>query len=107
MNEAVENIVIDDLKGEQREMAELIGIDAYKKMIVYYAGTNIYIPKLSEIERKKRNEKIRAEYEKDGNITSLAIKYDLTEAQIRNIIADIFQNKRNAPVKGQLTIYDI
>ena len=62
------DVTLDDLNEEQLQVVEVIGLEAYKRLIHYYAGTSIYIPKFSEIERRKRNEKIRIEYEKNGDI---------------------------------------
>ena len=36
---------LDDLTGDQRELAETIGIDAYIKLVDAYGGSNIYIQK--------------------------------------------------------------
>ena len=71
------DVTLDDLNEEQLQVVEVIGLEAYKRLIHYYAGTSIYIPKFSEIERRKRNEKIRIEYEKNGDIKALALKYGL------------------------------
>lgn len=104
---SLDQLSVDDLKEEQLEVADLIGFDNYKHLIEYYAGTSIYIPKLSDIERKQRNEKIRAEYEKTGNLKSLAIKFGLTEVQIRSIVLDIFKAKKDCPVDGQMSIFEV
>ncbi len=102
----LEHLNIDDLKEEQAEVAELIGLSNYKKLISYYAGTSIYIPKLNDIERRQRNEKIRSEYEKNNDLKSLAIKFGLTEVQIRTIVMDIFKAKKDCLDDGQISIFD-
>lgn len=63
--------------------------------------------KFSEIERRKRNEKIRIEYEKNGDIKALALKYGLSEIQIRTIIGDLFKSKKIDPYEGQVTLFDL
>lgn len=98
------DVTLDDLNEEQ---LQVIGLEAYKRLIHYYAGTSIYIPKFSEIERRKRNEKIRIEYEKNGDIKALALKYGLSEIQIRTIIGDLFKNKKIDPYEGQVTLFDL
>lgn len=103
---SIDEIDIDDLKEEQQEVIDIIGFDNYKQLMRYYAGTTIYIPKLSEIERTRRNEKIRIEYEKGSSMKVLAIKYDLTEVQIRNIVLDLYKSKKSAPVEGQISMDD-
>ena len=80
--------------------------DNYRQLMKYFAGTTIYIPKLSEIERIRRNEKIRTEYKSGNSMKVLAIKYDLTEVQIRNIVFDLYRSKKSAPVEGQLSMDD-
>lgn len=101
------DVTLDDLNEEQLQVVEVIGLEAYKRLIHYYAGTSIYIPKFSEIERRKRNEKIRTEYEKNGDIKALALKYGLSEIQIRTIIGDLFKNKKIDPYEGQVTLFDL
>ena len=98
------DVTLDDLNEEQLQVVEVIGLEAYKRLIHYYAGTSIYIPKFSEIERRKRNEKIRIEYEKNGDIKALALKYGLSEIQI---IGDLFKNKKIDPYEGQVTLFDL
>lgn len=95
------DVTLDDLNEEQLQVVEVIGLEAYKRLIHYYAGTSIYIPKFSEIERRKRNEKIRIEYEKNGDIKALALKYGLSEIQIRTIIGDLFKNKKSIHTKDK------
>lgn len=109
MDELIESadVTLDDLNEEQLQVVEVIGLEAYKRLIYYYAGTSIYIPKFSEIERRKRNEKIRIEYEKNGDIKALALKYGLSEIQIRTIIGDLFKNKKTGPYEGQVTLFDL
>lgn len=101
------DVTLDDLNEEQLQVVEVIGLEAYKRLIHYYAGTSIYIPKFSEIERRKRNEKIRIKYEKNGDIKALALKYGLSEIQIRTIIGDLFKNKKIDPYEGQVTLFDL
>lgn len=101
------DVTLDDLNEEQLQVVEVIGLEAYKRLIHYYAGTSIYIPKFSEIERRKRNEKIRIEYEKNGDIKVLALKYGLSEIQIRTIIGDLLKNKKIDPYEGQVTLFDL
>ena len=34
---------VDQLRDDQKELAEIIGLDAYKKLVVNYAGSFLYI----------------------------------------------------------------
>lgn len=39
------DIEMTDLEGEQRELAETVGITAYRKLVQVYAGQFVYISK--------------------------------------------------------------
>lgn len=98
---------LEELRNEQRQIAEAIGIPAYLKLSAAFGGTNIYIAKADEIiNRKQRDARIRKEFT-GYNYTQLALKYGLTEAWVRNIVSDIANNVKNSPISGQLTFEDI
>lgn len=78
---------IDQLSGEQRELAETIGLDAYRKLVANYGGNPLYIPKSKTVLK----EIIRKEIDKnfDGkNYRKLSIKYGLSEKTIRKILSE-------------------
>lgn len=100
---ALEKVRLEDLDQEQQEVAELIGLDSYKKLMAEYGGMSIYIPKADRLERMERNDKIRSEF--DGyNFRELAMKYGLTEVSIRSIVSDKMRELRARPMDGQLTL---
>ncbi len=90
-------ILIEELDGMQRELAEVIGIDAYNKLVQYAAGSAIYIPTHKIF---LRNRSIRAEFD-GGNHMALARTHGLSVAQIRRIVAP-----ESGVVPGQLSIFD-
>ncbi len=99
----LEKVRLEDLDQEQQEVAELIGLDSYKKLMAEYGGMSIYIPKADRLERMERNDKIRSEF--DGyNFRELAMKYGLTEVSIRSIVSDRVRELRARPMDGQLTL---
>lgn len=106
MNKDLESITIDDLDVEQKELVDAIGLEAYKSLIATYGGTYIYVRKLDSFERVLRDRKICEEFN-GYNIKKLALQYHLTEVQIRSIVKDIFEEKKNAPAKGQINLFDI
>ena len=55
------DIEMTDLEGEQRELAETVGITAYRKLVQVYAGQFVYISKAETVLLKKRNQRIRAD----------------------------------------------
>lgn len=98
---ALEKVRLEDLDQEQQEVAELIGLENYKKLMAKYGGVSIYIPKADRLERMERNDKIRAEFT-GYNFRDLAVKYGLTEVSIRSIVADKVKQIRSSPLDGQM-----
>ena len=56
----IELVEMKHLKGEQREIAELIGIEAYRKLLLNYGGEQLFISRLSSIISANKKELIRA-----------------------------------------------
>lgn len=99
---ALENVRLEDLEEEQQDVAGLIGLDNYKKLMAEYGGVSIYIPKADRLERLERNDRIKAEF--DGyNFRELAVKYGLTEVSIRSIVSEEVRKTRARPMDGQLS----
>lgn len=78
---------IDDLNGTQKEIAEIIGIDAYIKLIKHYGGEVIYIGKDEKIVNAERNDKIIKKFN-GKNYHQLHKEFGLSERAIRKIIND-------------------
>lgn len=100
------DVTIEDLYGQQREIADIIGFEAYLKLSEHYGGMRpIYISKLSDLQRTRRNREILRKF--DGyNFTALAREYDLTEQTIREIVRPVMQSVRNKPLDDQTTLFD-
>lgn len=101
----INKISMDDLDDDQKFLAETIGMQSYINLIKTYGGTYIYIQKAESYERKVRNEEIKKEFN-GYNYKMLAMKYGLTEIQIRSIVKDIAEEKRHAPAPEQISIFD-
>lgn len=84
--EALQKVKYGDLTPEQRELADLLGLDTFLKLVEQCGGTNLYIPKAETIGRAARNAMIQAEFT-GYNVKALAAKYRLSEVQIRSIVA--------------------
>lgn len=99
-------VTIDDLYGQQREIADIIGFEAYLKLSEHYGGMRpIYISKLSDLQRARRNREIISKF--DGyNFIALAREYDLTEQTIREIVRPVMQSVRDKPLDNQTTLFD-
>ena len=82
----MEHIKLSDLQGDQRELAELIGIENYIKMVQRYSGTSIYIAKIDKLLNSKRDAEIIKSFN-GRNYRYLAYKYRLSERAVRDIIS--------------------
>lgn len=101
---AVEKIQLDDLDEEQRQVAELIGLNNYKRLVTTYGGLSLYIPKPDAFERAARDERIREAFN-GYNFKALAMEYGLTEVRIRSIVSDKVQEIRARPLDGQQSLF--
>jgi len=81
----MENIKLSDLQGDQRELAEVIGIEAYLSLVKIYGGMTIYIAKMDKLLNAKRDAEIVKRFN-GYNYKYLANEYRLTERMIREII---------------------
>lgn len=97
-----ENFDINDLTGEQKAIAEVIGMEAYIKLAKVYGGCDsIYIAKIDKLQNAKRNKKIVSEFN-GYNYQTLAEKYGLSTRMIREIINDYQKNG----LPGQISLFD-
>lgn len=103
--EAALTIRASDLNEEQLQLAELIGLDNFKKLVLTFGGLNLYIPKKDSFNRAARNEEIRQKFT-GANFKELAAEYDLTEVQIRSIVNDIVREVRARPIDGQVNLFE-
>lgn len=91
----LDELKMEDIADEQQKaLAELIGIENYKKLVEVYGGSGIYIYKRDSFLRTLRDKKIKEEFK--GNYKELAQKYNLTEMAIRNIVGE-----QNVIMQGQ------
>lgn len=82
-------ISVTQLRSEQqKEITEIIGIEAYRKLVEHYGGSSIYINKYDTITRPERNDEIRRKFN-GSNYRELAKEYGLSETGIRKIINKI------------------
>ena len=104
MEELLKELELNDLKGRSREMAEAIGMDAFCKMIIYYGGTDPYIPDMESVLLPVRNKMINRAF--DGfNSVELSRKWGLTERYIREIVKEQLNEIRNSPSEDQISLF--
>ena len=101
----LDKLTLDDLDADQRELAECIGLEAYKNLLRNYAGSYIYICKPDTITANVRDEQIRREFN-GYNYLDLAKKFNLSEISIRRIISPVLKAAKAAPLQGQTSFFD-
>lgn len=101
----LEKLTLDDLDEDQRELAECIGLEAYKNLLRNYAGSYIYVCKPDTITANVRDEQIRKEFN-GYNYLDLAKKFNLSEISIRRIISPVLKAVKAAPLPGQTSFFD-
>lgn len=101
-----EELTVEDLQEQHREYAELIGVDKLLLLSQHFGGTQIYIPKPGELFKKRIYEKIQEEF--DGtNLRQLAKKYQVSESTVYRLVREEIVKRKNTPLEGQLSIWDI
>ncbi len=96
----LEKLQLEHLEGDQRKMAEGIGLEAYKKLVGMYAGCMVYIPTVDKLTIKVRDSLIKEEYT-GYNHRELAIRYGISEQWVRQIVGAAIP-----PVDGQVGMFD-
>ncbi len=81
----IDKITLDDLSEEQREVAEIVGLENYIKLVKYFGGSSIYIHKANTLSRNIRDIEIRDKFT-GRNYKELSLQYNLSTNQIREIV---------------------
>ena len=74
------------LDEEQKELAEVIGLNAYKNLINYYGGNQLYIQKAASVMKKLRDKEISEKFN-GCNYKELSREYGISEMTIRGIVS--------------------
>lgn len=102
--ELLDLLTLDDLTGNQYDIAECIGMEAYIKLVKNFAGEPLCVPMPKSIILEKRNTAIINEFD-GANYTEIAKKYDLSERTVRLIIYESGIVKEPEPPKEQLRLW--
>lgn len=92
---------VDQLRDDQKELAEIIGLDAYKKLIRHYGGNPLYVQKADSVLKDIRDKEINEKFD-GGNYKELSREYGICELTIRDIVAPKRRELKIAPLEGQL-----
>lgn len=84
-----EEVSMNQLPGDLKKVAALIGLDHAMKLVEYFGGEALLIPKCSSLIRQVRNKKIRELYDTGGHsISQLARRFKLTSRQINTVLSE-------------------
>ncbi len=87
MNSFLDDLTPEQLDGDSRELAEVIGIDAFKKLVEVYGGSSIlYVPNFANLRVTVRDRRLTQEYNSGKTVKQLARKYQLSERRVHQII---------------------
>lgn len=108
--EILESLMIDDLQGQHREIAEAVGIEGMIRLSKVFGGNPIYIPEMKKLTKNKVYQQILDEY--DGtNIKELAVKYGVCKSTVYNILKNKISKKsvkkKSKQIDGQMNFTDI
>lgn len=101
----LDKLTLDDLDADQRQLAECIGLEAYKKLVRNYAGSSIYVHMPDKITANKRNAEIREKFN-GYNFRDLAREFNLSDVSIRRIVSPVLAAVKAAPLPGQTSFFD-
>lgn len=83
-----DDIQLEDLPDEYREVADRIGLKAALELVYGFAGCQLYVPKLETLARKFVYRQMYDDFMVCGNYKRVAVKHGLSESRTRQIIRD-------------------
>jgi len=79
--------ISNSVRSRQR-LNVIVGENLAEKVIFHYQGISLTLPMLSSLEIRKRHQAIIQDHENGMSNRDIALKYDLTDRQVRRIISD-------------------
>jgi Mor family transcriptional regulator len=80
----LEYLIKEDLPEGVVDIVDVIGMDAFKSLVKFAGGSNLYVPNESSLVKGVRNRMIRDSF--DGDYRKISRKFGLSTAQVRNIV---------------------
>lgn len=104
--ELLRDLKIQDLQEQHQLIAEAVGMEGLLRLCEYFGGSSINIPQKRNLLKQKVYDAIYREYDGD-NIKRLAVKYDVSETTVYNIVRDRLITKKGGNVLGQTSFADM
>ena len=95
------SLTINELQEQHQMIADAVGVDGLIRLCECFGGSSIYIPQKKEIYGM-----IYREYD-GSNIKQLAVKYEVSEATVYNVVRDRLTTKKGGNVLGQTSFADM
>lgn len=95
----------EQLREDQRELADVIGLEAYKKLIRHYGGNQLYIQQVDSVLKDMRDKELNEKFD-GSNYKELSREYGISEMTIRDIVAEKRRQLRGEALEGQLSFDD-
>ena len=105
MDDLLDMIKLEDLQGDSKDLAEIVGMSVFKKLVKYYGGSSIYVPKADWFVLPIRNKLIIHEYN-GGNSFDLSRKWGMSERRILEIVKEKSDELRRSPLDGQTSLWE-
>ena len=99
MGDMLDKVTMEMLRGDQRELAETIGLVAYIHLVRLCGGCHLYIAKRDKLESAFRDDAVFKDFN-GYNYDKLALKYGLSEQTVRDIV------KKRLSAAEQICFYD-
>ncbi len=96
---------MEDLQEQHREIAEVIGLEAFKKLVEAFGGGAIYIPQQKEVIKNRVYRLVSEEYD-GSNIKTLCVRYGISVTKAYDIVREQLQKGRKIEIPGQMSITD-
>ena len=74
----------EDMPESVWDIVDVIGIDAFKDLVKFLGGSNLYIPNEASLVKGVRNRMIRDSF--DGDYRKVSRRFGISTAQVRNIV---------------------
>lgn len=81
-------LYVSNSDGSRKRLTIIVGEENAKNMIFHFDGVKLTLPMLSSLEIKKRHQAVIEDAKKGMSQRDIAMKYDLTERNVRRIISD-------------------
>lgn len=80
----LDNLTKEDLPSGMADTVDIIGMVAFKDLVKFAGGGNLYIPNEASLVKGVRNRMIRESFE--GDYKSISRKFGISASQVRNIV---------------------